>query len=101
MADLMGVAAAIRLHAKAEWKYTEEDLATIELRKVDVAVDLKGSFMPQKTEIPYNIISDSLQREISNTFDAPETNFLSLKKLTDLSVKRGDNCLKSCFQYIV
>ena len=46
MTQLMQVLETIREHAKVFWGLSKDDLAMIELIKVDVTVDMLGSFIP-------------------------------------------------------
>ena len=38
---------------------------------------------------------------VAHMFGSTETNFLSLERMMNLNVQRGDNILDSCFQYAV
>ena len=37
----------IQTHAEENWDYEDTDVESIELIKLDVAVDLKGAFLPK------------------------------------------------------
>ena len=64
---------------------------------MDVAVDMLGSFLSDRNAHAFNKIMDLLLLLIIELFGAEETNFLSLSKILDLDVKRGDKNLDTCF----
>ena len=64
-------------------------------------MNLLGSFIPLKHEEAFFSILNRLQTWVEEDFGIQETNFLSLKSLPDLNVKRGDNILDTCFQYAI
>ena len=63
-------------------------------------MDLKGSFITRTNSAAYSIIQELLASSINQIFDTTDTNFLSLSRIPELSVKRGDNNLDTCFQYV-
>ena len=67
------------------------------LSKLDVAIDLRGSFLPNGVGKAYDKIKDSLKVAIGQVFSSPETNFLSMYGLPQLTVVRGDNILDTCY----
>lgn len=36
----------VKAHAKLFWKYDESDIQTIKVKKIDIAKDFRGSFIP-------------------------------------------------------
>ena len=73
----------------------------IELTKIDIATDLKGSFIPDNVDLCHRTITGYLSRAIETIFCTDECNFLSLNSIYDLHLIRGDNNLETCFQYAV
>ena len=71
------------------------------MTKVDVAIDLKGAFMPDVKSVAYSPIKKTLEGAINQLFSSSQTNFLSNSPVSGLKVMRGDNNLDTCFQYIV
>ena len=45
LSEMMHLLAAVRAHADVFWQYDEDELYAIDFTKIDVAVDMKGSFM--------------------------------------------------------
>ena len=101
LSQVKEVVSAIRTHASVFWQYDEGQLSGIELTKVDVSTDLRGSFIPCRDKEIYQKIHALLQRHVTEVFSVPETNFLALERVTDLVVRRGENVLDSCYQYAV
>lgn len=98
---LSAIVETIKHFASVYWPLTEQQVAMIMLSKVDVAVDYHGSFLPCYSVSKYNVIKDKLRPVIAQMFGNPDTNFLSLEKMENLQVHRGDNIMDSCFQYAI
>ena len=49
----------------------------IELTKYDVAVDLKGAFLPKAQETTFKFLQEKLVGAINEVFGTSATNFLS------------------------
>ena len=71
------------------------------MSKIDVAVDLKGGFIPGDRELAFQMIKQLLQAAVESIFTNIHTNFLSLNTVSGLSVTSGDNILDTCLQYCV
>ena len=68
---------------------------------MDVAIDFMGSFLPGYSVSSYNVVKDLIRPRIAEMFGVTYTNFLSLERMMNFEVQRGDNILDSCFQYKV
>ena len=66
---------------------------------MDYAQDFKGSFIPDDPTEAYNIMKDTLEPEINRIFNTYDENFLRHGMTGGLTVKKGSNCLTSCFQF--
>ena len=71
------------------------------MTKIDVAKDYQGSFIPLYSPFIYNEIKEVIQPVIAEMFGVTETNFLSLERMMNFEVQRGDNILNTCYQYKV
>ena len=67
----------VREHARIYWTASEAGLGQVEITKLDVAVDMKGSFLPHLHQEAYQHIKARFRRAISQIFDREESNFLS------------------------
>ena len=83
------------------WGFDDQAVGQIELTKIDVTMDYKGSFLPRKRYEAYLAIKAILERELGEIFRAPATNFLAPAPLTGLKLRCGGNNLTSCVQYAV
>lgn len=101
MTQIVQARAAIRHHAKSFWAYSDVDLTGIELNKVDVAVDLNGSFIPTQDKSAKKEIGRLLEEAVREVFSDKSMNFLSLKAIGGLRVVGGGNSLDTCYQYAV
>ena len=54
--QILTVIKAIKVHARLFWRYNEEQMDAIALRKIDSAIDFKGSFLPDPENPPYDEI---------------------------------------------
>ena len=97
MIELTKVVNAMKLHAGAYWCLDKEESDRFEISKVDVAVDMKGSFIPSKGNDPYNNIKELLTVSVPQIFSSYKMNFLSANSLGELRVIRGDNILDTCY----
>ena len=52
MLELTKVVNAMKMHAGVYWGLDKEESDLFEITKIDVAVDMKGSFMPKKEATP-------------------------------------------------
>ena len=68
---------------------------------MDYAKDFKGSFIPDDPTEAFDIMKDKLEPEINRIFNTYDENFLCHSIIGDLTVKKGSNCLASCFQFDV
>ena len=68
---------------------------------MDYAQDFKGSFIPDDPTEVLDTMKDILQTEITRIFNDYDQNFLCHGLTGDLTVKKGSNCLASCFQFNV
>ena len=91
----------VRRCAGAMWGFADQAVEQIEVTKVDVTMDYKGSFLPRDHRGAYHEIKAVLERELGKIFSAPGSNFLAPVPLTGLKLRRGDNNLASCVQYAV
>ena len=71
------------------------------MTKIDIAIDMKGSFIPELGKSCHQEISQLLDRTIGQVFITQSSNFLSLNSVSGLRVIRGDNNLDTCYQYAV
>ena len=71
------------------------------MTKIDIANDMKGSFIPKLGKSCHQEISQQLSRTIEQVFSTNSSNFLSLNSVSGLRVIRGDNNLDTCYQYAV
>ena len=101
MAHFLETKLALQEHALSFWGCSEQVASQIELSKIDVATDMKGSFLPDLGKSCHNEISQLLSRVIEQVFSTESTNFLSLGSINGLHVIRGDNNLDTCYQYTV
>ena len=79
------------------WSFDDQSVELIELTKVDVTMDFKGSFLPSNDYEAYYTIKDHLDIELSKIFSNQLTNFLSQLPLNGLKLMKGGNTLASCF----
>lgn len=70
MIELTKVLNAMKLHATSYWGLENEECDLFEITKIDVAVDLKGSFMPSKGKDPYNNLKELLSHSIPEIFSS-------------------------------
>lgn len=90
---------AIQFHASSFWLSSGEEISSINLTKIDVAMDCFGSFIPCSSNHTYSMIKKLLNDLIGRLFCGEDTNFLSLTKVDDLRVHSGENNLDSCKQF--
>ena len=81
MTQLTKIVEVIETHASVCWEYNDEELEEIEMTKCDVAVDLRGAFLPVDDGKAFKIIKIYLMRAINQVFGEKDKNFLSLKVL--------------------
>ena len=86
----------IQSHAYSIWLRSEEEISSINLTKIDVAMDCLGSFIPGSSNHTYSMIKKLLNDLVGRVFCGDDTNFLSLTKVQDLRVHSGENNLDSC-----
>ena len=65
MKELTKIVYAIRLHATALWGVDKDDSIRFEISKIDVAIDMKGSFMKDDNSEAYDNIKSKLQNSVS------------------------------------
>ena len=86
----------IQSHAYLIWLNSEEEISSINLTKIDVAVDCLGSFIPGSSNHTYSMIKKLINEVVGRVFCGDDTNFLSLIQVQDLRVHSGENNLDSC-----
>ena len=101
MTQLLQTQASLRNHAKTFWGCSEQVAQQIKLSKIDVAVDMKGSFIPDHSNSHHKEIGELLGQAMTEIFQFDSLNFLSLNPISDLRVVRGENNLDTCYQYAV
>ena len=86
----------IQSHAYLIWLNSEEEISSINLTKIDVAMDCFGSFIPGSSNHTYSMIKKLINEVVGRVFCGDDTNFLSLIQVQDLRVHSGENNLDSC-----
>ena len=97
MQQIIKAKSALVEHAKTFWAFSVEVATSIELSKIDVAVDLNGSFMPNNREKMYGKIRQLLNQTMTEVFNTNSLNFLTLASVNDLRVVNGENNLETCY----
>ena len=97
MQQIIKAKSALVEHAKSFWAFSVEVAESIELTKIDVAVDLKVSFMPNNRENMYGKIKDLLNKTMTEILNTDSHNFLALASVNDLRVINGENNLQTCY----
>ena len=100
-ADLSKLTKAVKEHALNNWHYNNDDLQTIKIAKMDYAQDFKGSFIPEDQAEAFKIMKEILEPEVNRIFNSYDENFLLHGMTGDLTVRKGNNCLSSCYQFDV
>ena len=90
---------AIQFHASSFWLSSGEEISSINLTKIDVAMDCFGSFIPCSSNHTYSMIKKLLNDLVGWLFCGNDTNFLSLTRVDDLRVHSGENNIDSCKQF--
>ena len=92
-------------HAKKHWSPGSTGAWQIKLGKLDVALDIRGSFLPEHAGAPraFAHLKDQLQLAIGDIFGGANDagNFLARAPLHGLKVLVGDNRLPTCYQYLI
>ena len=101
MAQICQTRSALCAYAEAVWSWTDEEKALIEHSKIDIAVDMEGSFIPTSDKPVFKKIEELLSQSIIKIFNDQSLNFLSLHNINDLKVTKGDNNLETCYQYAI
>lgn len=78
---------------------SEETIDGISISKCDLAIDLRGGFLPTDTWPAYQRIKERISQVLPEVLGSTKTNFVSHKTLRGIKVLNGKNCLASCFQY--
>ena len=68
---------------------------------MDYAQDFEGSFIPENPTEAFGLMKEILEPEINRIFNTYDENFLQHGMTGDLTVRKGSNCLASCFQFDV
>ena len=89
------------MHAEVAWNLGKKHALEVALTKVDVSLDLAGSFLPNNVSDAYEKIKTRLNRVLSAIFDKPGGNMISTCRLAGLQASSGSNTIDSCFQYRV
>ena len=83
-------------YAKTYWSYSEEEAAEMVPTKIDIAIDMKGSFIPTDHLILHNTLLLLLSPVIDSALCKSLPSILSLSPITDTKVVKGSNNLKTC-----
>ena len=78
-----------------------EETDRIKSNKIDIAIDLNGSFLTDKKEKAYETLGKLTLNCVREIFDSEQSNFLALNKVGELDISKGDNLLDSCLQFKV
>ena len=87
--EIKKIVKLLREYALDYWEFSEEQTEWIVCSKIDLAMDLQGSFMPDNSQLAFNRIQICLTDAIDFVFKNSDFNFLSLQPLTDLRVVKG------------
>ena len=101
MAQYMKILGAIKEFCSTWWRYSTADLNFVKLSKIDVSLDLAGSFQGGLSGAAYATLQGAMQRAIEEVFSSDQTNFLSKSTIEGLKVRKGENLLHTSFQYSV
>lgn len=101
MTQFLSTQLALKEHAVGFWGCSGSAASQIEMTKIDVGNDMKGSFIPDLGNLCHYEISQLLSKAIEQVFSLNSSNFLSLNSVSGLRVTRGDNNLDTCYQYAV
>ena len=71
------------------------------VRKIDIAVDIRGSFIPNDKPLASLWMRHLMQFELDFVFIEEGTKFLQLRPFHGLRVTQGDNYLYTCYRYCV
>ena len=91
----------IKTIATSEWGFSDNRQKEITLDKLDVAIDLMGSFIPTDFDEAQKTFRAYLQGLIESNFNDQQTDFLRIGSSFGLKVNRGDNILPTSFQFTV
>ena len=83
MTELKSIVSAMQLHAYTFWCLERENGRVFELSKIDIAIDLEGSFITHQDLKSYNSVKKILTDQIQFILKYPETNFLSCIPVSD------------------
>ena len=81
--------------------FDDKEADEVRMTKLDIAQDLLGAFIPTWNTNTFKAIKHRLQGAITMLFTSEPPNFLSLGRISDLKVVRGQNILDTCYQYHV
>ena len=95
------IMAVIKEKVAIVWDDDEDELDQIKLNKIDVAMDMKGGFIPVIQGRTFEQIRKRLQVAVGLIFGDRETNFLCPSSVRNLTVEEGVNILDTCWQYEV
>ena len=101
MTQLRHALEVVRVHAKAFWQYTAEHTPCISITKIDIAIDLHGSFLPSQSAAAREHMKRILGSALNDALAFEKTNFMGFNDLCDFKVVRGANNLQTSFQYAV
>ena len=71
----------------------------VKISKIDISIDMQGSFIPRMMIISKPWLKSLLQGTINSILSNNDTNFLSLRPVRGLKLVIGDNWLFTCYQY--
>lgn len=77
ISQLNKVLQAMRNFAESYWQMTTEETEKIFITKVDVTVDLLGSFIPRRSSDAYSVIRSELQGTIDDLVAMQRFKFFS------------------------
>ena len=101
MIHFLKTKAALQEHALSYWGCSREVASQIELSKIDAAIDMKGSFLPNLGKSYRDEIAQRLSLVIQEVFRSDFCNFLTLGSINGLHLTQGSNNLDTCYQYAV
>ena len=91
----------VRRHSENFWNYNSNESSLINHHKIDVAIDLSGSFITNDFDKAFKTFGILTRSCVDEIFKSESTNFLTHQNLGALKIVSGSNLLDSCFQYEV
>lgn len=91
----------VKRHSENFWNYNSNESSFINHHKIDVAIDLTGSFITNDFDKAYKVLGILIRSCVDEIFKSESTNFLTHQNLDALKISKGSNLFESCFQYEV